>query len=110
MIPVSHSFSSTLTAKKNSRIYSCCALTDRLSVPVCDSAVVQIVRRDLDGDSVSGKNTNVVHAELSAQDCSDLMSVLQLYLKGIRHCVRHKTIQLNCITLTQTLYTSLHHF
>ena len=56
-------------------------LSQYLFVSPDDSALGQIVWGHLQGYFIARKNTDIIHAELSADVCQNLMAVFQLYLE-----------------------------
>ena len=52
-------------------------LCSRLLEPVRDATAREVVRRQLDADSVSGQNADEVHPQLAADVCQHAVLVLQ---------------------------------
>ena len=57
------------------------------SVPINDSAALEVIGRHLDADFVSGKNPDVVHPHLPRDVTQHLVSVVELHPE---HCVRKR--------------------
>src|SRR5437667_288698 len=71
-------------------------LLPTLFEPVCDPAAGQVVRRQLDLDPVTGKNTDEVHAHLAAHVGEHPVAVLQLHAEHrVRQGLDHGALDLD---------------
>ncbi len=63
-------------------------------VAVCDPSPSQVIRSDLDLDSITGKDPDPVHAHLTGTVCKDLMAVLELDPEhGVRKGFDNRALQ-----------------
>ena len=63
-----------------------------------DPALFEVVNRYLDRNSVSGKNTDIVHTKLTRNvSCNDMLIGELHFEGGIRQCLDDRAFKFNCV-------------
>ena len=74
----------------------------RLFSAPCDSSLIEVVYRHLNGNLVTGQYSDIIHSELSRNVSRYYMLVGKLYLEGrVGECLNYRTLKLYYIILRQ---------